>query len=1024
MGVAMRWSNEQLEAITKKGCNIIVSAGAGSGKTAVLTQRIFEIIKSGVDVSRLLVLTFTNAAAKEMKERVIKKISEDELLVSKKADVLASNITTFDAYSFSLVKKYYHVLGISPDINIADSMYIKSVKRTILDDIVLKEYEFNDIDLIFNNFKSKNDRFLKEFILDLSYEFDLIVDNIEFLDSYIENFYNEGVKDKLIGIYESLAIESFNDILDLMVDLKNETCNEKIIDYIENFTYNYDSIKTYDELLSVVSSLRIPNLKEASDKEKDIKNNISELVKKLKADFLTKESKEVLCKEFFENKEIVRFVLKLLKELYLGINEYKFNNNYFEFNDIAKMAIKLVRDNSDVCLEIKNSLYEILVDEYQDTSDIQETFLNYITNNNLYMVGDIKQSIYRFRNANPYIFKNKYDAYSKSCGGYKIDLNQNFRSRSEVLDNINLIFSQIMTNEFGDADYKKSHQMNFGLTSYNKEKMNSDYNMQILRYSDDIEGYKQAQIEAFIVADDILSKLDSYMIFDKDSNCLRKAKFKDFCIIIDRNTNFELYKKIFEYKGIPLNIVADQNLNESDISKIFYNIINMIVKSNENNFDSSYYHSFCSVARSFIFEYSDDLIYKIVTNKDISNEVSKIMLEASKFINTYSINYIIDYVFDKLDIYYKIRKVANVNKNLIELEYITSLCNNLEQLGNGVDSILTTLSNMLNLGDPIKYNMSSEQVDSVNIMNIHKSKGLEFPICYFSMLDSNYNQSDYSSRFGYFSHSGIYTPTLLDNSNNVCKTVGIQLTKKEDISEKIRLFYVALTRVREQIIILSPKLDRYNKVSKHKNLNELLYNALPSIYPFIKDVSISDKLSKDYLFNNKGDININACEEVLYDNTLIKSTEVVKDRISMSINNVINETTRKNIDLGLKLHEAMEFVDFKTQDLSNIKDVFVLNKIKGVLNLDLFKNIKEAKTLKEHEFMFSTQLKDYHGIIDLVAIYPDHIDIIDYKLSNLEHDEYTRQLRIYHDYVKIHYDKKINCYLLSILNLEVKKVEV
>ena len=159
------------------------------------------------------------------------------------------------------------------------------------------------------------------------------------------------------------------------------------------------------------------------------------------------------------SKESIKIIIEILKRYYKEINEYKKDNDLYEFTDIELMAINLVKSNFEIKEELKNSFYEICIDEYQDTNDLQEEFIKLISNNNLYMVGDIKQSIYRFRNANPSIFKDKYDNYSLNNGGIKIDLLNNFRSRCEVINSINEIFSHIMDDDIGKANYKLDHEM-------------------------------------------------------------------------------------------------------------------------------------------------------------------------------------------------------------------------------------------------------------------------------------------------------------------------------------------------------------------------------------------------------------------------------------------------------------------------------------------------------------------------------------------------------------------------------------
>ena len=191
------------------------------------------------------------------------------------------------------------------------------------------------------------------------------------------------------------------------------------------------------------------------------------------------------------------------------------------------------------------------------------------------MVGDIKQSIYRFRNANPLIFKNKYDKYSKGDNGFKIDLTKNFRSREEVLSDINTIFDKIMDDSLGGADYRTSHRMVFGNSLYTEQNDDSISNfLEFYNYKYDDKKFSKDEIEAFTIARDIKNKIENgYKVFDKDSGKLRFATYDDFCIIMDRGTSFNLYKKIFEYENIPLVMYKDEKLNTSDDILIVKNIV-------------------------------------------------------------------------------------------------------------------------------------------------------------------------------------------------------------------------------------------------------------------------------------------------------------------------------------------------------------------------------------------------------------------------------------------------------------------
>ena len=567
------WTKEQMDAINKSGTNIIVSAGAGSGKTAVLSERVLRILKEGTHINELLVLTFTNAAASEMKERIRKKIKEDESLVEELDLIDSSYITTFDSFALSILKKYHYLLNISPNVSIADESLINIEKNKYIDEIFEEYYKIKDkrfINLI-KTFCIKDDNEIRKAILDISNKLNLKVEKEEYLNNYINLYFNDNKIDNDILEYERFLLSKIDEINNLIEELSIYTDSS----YIQNLTESLKNLlnsKTYEDIRNNID-IKLPTLpKNSSDLVKEIKDNINSIIKELKE--LSFYNKKEIKDNILSTKEYVEIIIEIINKLDKKIDEFKFKYDIFEFNDIAKLSIKIVKENNEIQEELKNKFKEILIDEYQDTSDIQETFINLIENNNVYMVGDIKQSIYRFRNANPYIFKNKYDNYSNNINGIKIDLNKNFRSREEVLDNINLIFNKIMTNIEGGADYKASHNMIFGNSTYNIEgKTNQNNNLEILIYLVDKE-YKKEEIEAFIIANDIENKIkNKYQIFDKDKKILRDITYNDFVILMDRTTDFDLYKEIFTYKNIPLVQIKDSKMNDEIDLYIIKNII-------------------------------------------------------------------------------------------------------------------------------------------------------------------------------------------------------------------------------------------------------------------------------------------------------------------------------------------------------------------------------------------------------------------------------------------------------------------
>ena len=554
------WTKEQEQAINESGHSIIVSAGAGSGKTAVLSERVITNLKKGMHINEMLLLTFTKAAAGEMRERIRNKIKKESSLVSELDLIDTAYITTFDSFALSIVRKYHYLLNLSHNIGIIDASVIEIKKREILDNIIDSYYENGDKDFfkLINDFCVKDDKDIRDGIMGISNKLDMLSNKNEYLDEYISKYYDNSWIDKNINKYIGLIKNKINEI-------KNELNNISFLvdsDYYEKLSVSLSGLLNSDGYEQIVSNLNIkmPILPRGSEDDvKKKKDNINNLVKEIKNLCVYKDISEIKD-SILMTKDYSMVICKIIREFSDKVFEYKYERDAFEFNDIAILAIKVIRDNENIRNELKNYFKEIMIDEYQDTNDLQEEFISMIENDNVYMVGDIKQSIYRFRNANPDIFKNKYDNYSNHISGEKIDLNKNFRSRKEVLDNINVIFNMIMDNDIGGAEYIESHQMVFGNNTYiEKGSTNQNNDFELYKYNYDRSSeFSKEEIEAFIIANDIKKKVENkYQIFDKDELVLRNAEYNDFVILMDRTSSFDLYKKIFEYMHIPLTLYKD-----------------------------------------------------------------------------------------------------------------------------------------------------------------------------------------------------------------------------------------------------------------------------------------------------------------------------------------------------------------------------------------------------------------------------------------------------------------------------------
>ena len=1020
------WTKEQNLAITEEGNNILVSAGAGSGKTAVLSERVIRKVKDGIDIDHILILTFTRPAAYEMASRIREKLIKANL--PKQVELLdKAYITTFDSFSLSIVKKYHDKLNINGNTEIIDKNSIDIVKSELLDEVFDEYYKDNNelfIKLI-NDFCLKDDKQLKKYILKLNNDLDLRTDKITFLKNYISNYYSDEFINNSFIEYENILINKINNIKNNLNNISSYgEYYDKLFDILKYLlnSKDYKSIKENN-------SIKLPNLPNGSD------NYLATIKETIKKDLdyineLTSLDKDTLINNYNNTKDYLKIITEILIKLDEKIVNYKRKYNAYEFIDIAKLAIDVVKNNPDIREELTNYFNEIMIDEYQDTSDIQDEFIKLISKNNVYMVGDIKQSIYRFRNANPNIFKNKYLDYSNNKNGIKIDLNKNFRSRNEVLDNINKIFNSVMSISFGGADYLDSHQLTFGNDSYiNEGKTTQNYNLEIKNYNIEKDlKYSKDEIEAFIIANDIKNKIDSkYQIFNKDDKVFHDANYNDFVILLDRATKFDLYKKIFEYMNIPLTLLKDIDISNQDEVYLIKNILNLIECVNNKEINNSYKYAYMSIARSYLFRLSDNDIFNTITNNNYENDIiiNKITNIVTQ-LDILDLKSLINTIIEEFNFYEKMLTVPNISERITVLESFINMCDTLSSMNYDYHMFALYLTDILNDTDKkIEVPVSVVADNSVRIMTIHKSKGLEYPICYYAGISNGFNINELKDKIMYDNKYGIIVPSYKEEYND---TFIKDLVKRnyylEEISEKIRLFYVALTRSKEKMIMIANLKDdevilNDELKEEYRSFLDILNSVKDKLKDYISDIDLNSIiLTKDYLNKDLskklGNYEVNKID---VEDLVINNEIVEEEHYSKTVNKLITKEEKDNMAFGTKIHEIFEIIDFNNPDLDIISDK-ERKYITNLLNQDILKNIKEANIIKEYEFYNDNK----HGIIDLMLEYNDHIDIIDYKLKHIDDTAYLEQLTGYKEYISKKTNKDVNIYLYSILDNNMKEM--
>ena len=1006
----MAWTKDQERAIHESGYNIIDSAGAGSGKTAVLSERVRHfIVDKGYRINDFLIVTFTKLAAGEMKDRIRKKLEESG---SKEVEFVDSaSITTFDGFTNALIKKYHYKLGISNDFGVVDEPVMDVTKHHILDEMFDREYEKHDplFERMISKFCFKDDDELKELVLKIQQKIDKEVDKEEYYRLFMLNHYSTEFYDFLIGELEGIIIaqrDEFYNLVNELPQIESKKEGPLYLDLVFSLFEDFFHSTSYDDLISNFNKVtkyptkprnqEDPSFEICSKKYNAIKKFFSSLPN----------SKKEMVSSLEENKEYVELLMSFAYELDKKQYEYKKEKQIFSFEDIAKIALNLIKNDNNVREELKNQYKMIMIDEYQDTSAIQEEMMSLISNDNLYMVGDIKQSIYAFRNAKSEIFANKYLKYKNHDGGEAIDMNKNFRSRKEVLEDINLIFSKIMTLETGGANYEKDHIIEFGLEKYlecDNENQNNHSEFIIYNKDDDEENRPQAEIEARLIAEDIISKINGgYTVYDAKLQIRRECEFRDFCVIIDRGTEFPLYKKIFTEYQIPLFVEQNEEIQNASIIKIIRSIIVIAQAVISGNFEMKEKIALLSLARSFLFSKTDEEIYLMCMNEnyfdnDIYRKIKNIIDENKGLSNAL----LFDELIYGLDVYHKLVLIGDVEINSIRIDQIRATFKSMTKLDYSFDDFVLYLDNVEKYELKITITSQSSSLNSCKIINIHKSKGLEFPIVYFPMLTKSFNPKESNDKINFSIKYGTILPLENDDKVNILKILNVDWEYRENLSEKIRLLYVALTRTREKMIFILPEgeIEEKNNPGSFADL----------LRPFTRDfTTIKRKVSSDLILPKIREKEIERkkidLKEIHFSYKEINEVHASKD---LRIN-----TNKYILEYGTYLHELMEIIDFYNPDLSIIKNDKIKNIVSNFFNSPIMKDVKNAKIYKEYEFSYD----GINGIIDLFLVYDDRVVLIDYKTKNIDDEHYDLQLKTYMDFLKEKFNKQVIGYLYSLEN--------
>lgn len=745
----MKWNEAQLGAIMTRNSNILVSAAAGSGKTAVLTERIKRLVtREGAGIDEMLIVTFTNAAAGEMRERIFKGISEameeegaDLPYLQEQLDKIGkANISTFHAFCMEVIREYFYLTELSPDFKICDDAQ-KAIFEEESMDILIKEF-FD---------KDNNEDFLK----------------------FVRKYSNAG--------------------------------NEKGITDMIRMVYTY------------IRSLPAPFewLRESVDKLKD--------------------SEDVYEKNTYGDACVLRDMVIRYHEIFM---EKKMAANQPDFSDIEHMALKIL-ENPEPCSEYRERFKHIFIDEYQDTNAVQEELINRIKrDSNLFMVGDVKQSIYQFRLADPQIFIEKYKEYRDGEGssGIKIDLNRNFRSKPSVLDAANRVMTEIMTDETSGISYDESAMLYPGLDYGAEDRhgpgaetvkldviVESRINESLREKEDITADIKSTELEALFVCGRIKEVLGKEY-FDFKENRIKTVTYDDIVVLMRAyKGSADIYQEVFQREGIPAYVEGNDGYFETVEISVFANLIRIIANRRQDI-------PLLSVMRSAMFGFSPDEMsqIRVFSKKGLFSEA---FLTYSREGENEALRSKCCEMLDRLDRWKDESGYMSLKDFLWKLaeesgfyDFIGALplgarrIRNLKTLIEKADKYqrstsggLTGFIRYMELMELNSAPMSSsrsggENEGCVRMMSIHKSKGLEFPVVITAGLGKAFNHRKPSGEISLDKNLGLGIRFRDESSEYYMKTqrqldIDAAIREKE-LAEEMRILYVAMTRAREELILI------------------------------------------------------------------------------------------------------------------------------------------------------------------------------------------------------------------------------
>ncbi len=929
----MKFTLDQQRVIDTRNSNILVSAAAGSGKTAVLVERIIQMItddKHPVDIDRLLIVTFTSAAAAQMRERISAAVSkrleehpENEHLQKQSSLIHNAQITTIDSFCLFVIRNNFNEIGLDPGFRVADESEIKMLEADVMGKLLEEAHteptqrflQFIECYSTGASEKKIEEAILRLYHFSMSYPFpeEWLTQRVE--DYRLINVSSLSEKTWFVGAlaYLNTILQECTDRLKQALTIANRAGGPG--QYIPNLTSDLELIErlktatSYSELYDLFTYVEFTRLsaKKAEGVDpmlRDMVKAIREEVKKNIADlkkFLFQISMEDTIHDMAICQSLVEELVTLTLSFKQRLDQAKRDKNIIDFSDMEHFALQILLEKNEegdliarnTALEFRDFFEEIMIDEYQDSNEVQELLLKCISGEqqghfNRFMVGDVKQSIYKFRLARPEIFMEKYDTYvtdpDSAEGKVRIDLSMNFRSRSQVTKATNYICSQILTSQVGNVEYDHSAALYAGASypeSHTKIQlygMETDlYNTEILiatpeslsshetrKEQTNNKPYSEKEIEAMMVADRIEHIVGHFPITDVATGEVRSAKYSDIVILFRATAGWdEEFRRILAERGIPVYVTGKAGYFETIEIQGIVNLLRVLDNPLQ---DIPLFgvlklpcFKFSEVEIAQIRCFAKEYIAKKATEEQTTPKLylyEQIKLYLQESSDDLVSRQKIDRFLHTIATYRQ--KVAYVpikellQQLIMETGYDTYVGSmpggdqrraNLELLLEKAGAFQNT--SFYGLFHFIRYletiqeqevdfgeaNILDENADVVRIMTIHKSKGLEFPICFVCGLSKQFNQMDMRQSILMDVELGVgvdyIDPKIRVKRKTMRKNVVAQRMKEDTRGEDLRVLYVALTRAKEKLILTGFVDDLDRKLANHLYLTMEPAKKLP-----------------------------------------------------------------------------------------------------------------------------------------------------------------------------------------------------